>query len=364
MFFRILAAGMVLLGIGRAPLSIAQQPRFSAEEVRRAADYSRSQKQVSLIVWQDGQILREEHRGDAPAMHHIRSISKPLWALAVLAVADSRGRNIDSPASEVFGEWKSVAGKSKITVRQLLDHTSGLASGNHLHRSTVLHAGTAALKEPLHHAPGKAFEYGAANYEILGEWIRRTEGAPATEPERSLQRFVIVRLGAAPAVLRRDRSGTPYIAAGMNLRAPDLLRVGRLYLDGGRAGLFSVIPSASLQDALRGSSANPIFGAGVWSNANATKPDAQIRPIESLLSLPPEQVDWSRIALSSAAPPDMMTLLGSSGQRVYIIPSMRAVIVRLGDPADFSDEIFWNLLRADQFKRAKGVDRSGKNGPA
>jgi hypothetical protein len=63
-----------------------------------------------------------------------------------------------------------------------------------------------------------------------------------------------------------------------------------------------------------------------------------------LLDLPWENAHWSGVCICKDAPADMIVALGSHYQRLFIIPSLKAIIVRQGSEARFSDAHFLRLL--------------------
>jgi hypothetical protein len=97
-----------------------------------------------------------------------------------------------------------------------------------------------------------------------------------------------------------------------------------------------------LQEALTGSTANPAYGLTFWLNRPA--PSAAEIDIEKELDLPWERARWQGICVARDAPPDLVVGLGSGYQRLFIIPSLDAVIVRQGRNAKFSDAQFLRLV--------------------
>ena len=66
--------------------------------------------------------------------------------------------------------------------------------------------------------------------------------------------------------------------------------------------------------------------------------------LERLLDLPWQAVQWTGVCICKDAPPDMVVALGSHYQRLFIIPSLKAIVVRQGSEAKFSDAHFLRLL--------------------
>jgi hypothetical protein len=67
--------------------------------------------------------------------------------------------------------------------------------------------------------------------------------------------------------------------------------------------------------------------------------------MEKLLDLPWQSASWRSVCISKSAPADMVVGLGSHHQRLFIIPSMNALIVRLSSAdSKFSDAYFLRLM--------------------
>lgn len=123
----------------------------------------------------------------------IGSNTKTYTAVVVLQLVEEKRVKLDEPietylAGLVRGE--NIDG-SHITVRQLLQHTSGLpdyTAGIAADIESLQHAYKAprelldlALTEPAHFAPGEKWEYSNTNYLLLGLLIERLEARPLFE---------------------------------------------------------------------------------------------------------------------------------------------------------------------------------------
>ncbi len=93
-----------------------------------AAAYSARHGEISLLVWQDGRTILS--RGKLTAQPpNIYSITKSLCAMGTMAAVTKGWLRLDDKASDAITEWKSDPRKRDITVRQLLNQTSGLNPG-------------------------------------------------------------------------------------------------------------------------------------------------------------------------------------------------------------------------------------------
>jgi len=66
--------------------------------------------------------------------------------------------------------------------------------------------------------------------------------------------------------------------------------------------------------------------------------------MEGELDLRWQRANWTNVCVCKAAPPDMIVALGSDRQRLFIIPSLHALVVRQGMNAKFSDAYFLRLV--------------------
>jgi hypothetical protein len=66
--------------------------------------------------------------------------------------------------------------------------------------------------------------------------------------------------------------------------------------------------------------------------------------MERTLDLQWQNAHWTDTCICRDAPADMVVALGSGYQRLFAIPSLKAIIVRQGSNAKFSDAYFLRLV--------------------
>ncbi|MBN2239924.1 MAG: beta-lactamase family protein [Dehalococcoidales bacterium] len=114
----------------------------------------------------------------------LASCSKSFTALAVMLLVNDRNMELDSPVNRYLTDLE-FADKEKgaeITLRQLLNHTSGLPGV--FSEPMAFHEGEDAMDKVikamkrvhLNREPGSSFEYSNMNYSILGALIERVSG--------------------------------------------------------------------------------------------------------------------------------------------------------------------------------------------
>jgi CubicO group peptidase (beta-lactamase class C family) len=322
--------------------------------MKAAAEYSAARRGVALLVIQNGKAILESYPGDHSAQetHKIYSGTKGFWMFAALAAEEEGILKLDERVADTIEEWRRDDRKKHITIRQLLDFTSGLEPMYLLHGDTVADRDAVALRLPVVATPGERFIYGPASLQVFHELFRRKLASYRETPTHYLERKVLTPLGLGPQEYKRDRAGNPLLAAGFRLTAEQWSRIGRLILSGGAP----VLSQRSLAQSLRGTNANPAFGMGFWNNRTAG-PKAREFDIEDMLERDWWKQDWRETCLCRDAPADTIASVGSGYQRLFVIPSMDLVIVRLGKNARFSDGEFLRILLGTRLyqTRASGL---------
>lgn len=125
---------------------------------------------------------------DAPitpaTVFHVASITKPVTALSVLLLAESGALSLDDDVARHLPGWSNA---ERVTIRQLLSHTSGirdafllieLASPDGNGSVTDRLAGLLARQRGVVFAPGSAFAYNNGGYTLLGDVVRRVSQQP------------------------------------------------------------------------------------------------------------------------------------------------------------------------------------------
>jgi hypothetical protein len=93
----------------------------------------------------------------------------------------------------------------------------------------------------------------------------------------------------------------------------------------------------------RGSDANAMYALGFWLNRRAKVGGHEVE-VESAIGKDQAPSFWRDACLSRKAPEDLVAMIGSRGQRVYVVPSRQLVVIRLGTGAGFSDAGFLGRL--------------------
>jgi len=306
-----------------------------------AAKYSESKRGVSMLVMQNGRTIFEHYAngGSAGRRWPIFSGTKSFWGIAALAGVRDGLFKLDDLVSDTITEWKSDPLKSQITIRQLLSQTDGIEGASRLHRPSIRDRNAMAVRLPVLAKPGSAFIYGPSHLQIFSEVLRRKLNRRATTDY--MERRVLNRLGLGRLNYKKDARGNPLLATGFELTAREWARLGELVLGRGNYHGRQVIPADLLREAFSGSQVNPSYGLTFWLNQEAS--NGREADMERMLDLPWQSAQWTDVCICKDAPADMVVALGSGYQRLFIIPSLSATIVRQGSNVKFSDAHFLRL---------------------
>lgn len=320
--------------------------RIVASRVAVAEKYSAECGGQSLIVMQGGAVLDESYASEQVRSRPISSMSltKNIAALAIFAARAEHLLDLEEPASKTITEW-SHDDRGSITIRELLNQTSGLSDGyNAIYASGVANKNIAAVAQRLVYPPGSQFDYAPSNYEILEVILRRKLEPSGRTPLGYLRARVLTPLGITPADWRHDKAGNPFFSAGAKLTPHDIAKIGEFIRTRGRVWVLPALPQSAFQGCFTGSSANSMYGLSFWLNANASRSGVSEISIEGTLGDERSPSAWQSSCISSVAPPDLVAMVGSGGLRVYIVPSMKLVVVRTGTGGGFSDAEFLGRL--------------------
>ncbi len=311
-----------------------------------AASYSRRFGELGLVIYRSGELIYESYSDGfsiySPAK--LFSVTKSLWALAALAAAEDGCLSLQEKASLTLVEWLHSP-REQITIKELLNMTSGMEPGEKvLYDEACADKYKAALELKNICQAGSRFTYGASGYELFAVLLQRKLQAAGSSLEEYFKERFIIPLGLGLVRWHKDRKGNIVCSSGAQMSMKDLLILAQVLLNWGRWQGRQLIREELLKESLCGSAANPAYGMGFWLNSRCAVPEAEEVDIENALAHRGIFQDWSTACLSLAVPADTFAMLGSGGQRLYVMPSAQTVIVRLGTKASFKDAEFLSRL--------------------
>ncbi|HEU0202210.1 MAG TPA: serine hydrolase, partial [Burkholderiaceae bacterium] len=280
---------------------------------RPFAEFMHETETLAFLVVRDDELLYEGYFNGATRESSVTSFSVAksfVSALVGCAIADGSIGSVEDPVTRYVPELLERDARYRdVRLRHLLAMSSGI---RYIERglpwsddSTTYYAPdlrAAAVSSPIDGPPGQSFHYNNFHPLLLGLVIERAT-------KRSVARYLEERLWKplgmeAPASwsLDSERSGFEKMESGINARAIDFAKFGRLFLNRGRWNGVQVIPEAWVEESTRLDTASdpaPKYQYLWWVNARV-------------------------------APRHHFFAAGKYGQFIYVMPEKGLVFVRFG----------------------------------
>jgi CubicO group peptidase (beta-lactamase class C family) len=296
----------------------------------------------ALYVTQYGRPIAEWYaEGVTPATRHgTASLAKSLVGGMSLMLALDEGRiRLDEPASKYITGWAADPVRTRITVRQLATHTSGISDAEHGKPGWMdafwkrePDPFTVAIRDaPMIAAPGERFHYSNPGMAALAYAVT---ASLAGAPQNNIRSLIRQRIALPQGVPDEDWSigyGRAYERDGLHLWANwgggsftprAVARFADVMLHGGRNivsrenALLMITPSPGAQ---HGPDEDfPANGPGWYSNANGAWPEL---------------------------PHDAFAGAGAGHQLLLVVPSRGLIAVRFGTDFTGRREPFWKAAR-------------------
>ena len=249
----------------------------------------------------------------------LRSASKSITS-ALVGMAQAEGKlAVDDRIAALVPDFERAANlddrKRAITVRRLLDMSSGLACddtdslspGNEERMYPSPDWVRFALDLPMAAEPGARTSYCTAGVVLLGSIVARSTGM-------GLDDYAAARLfgplGIGPVTWRRSPDGRATGGGGLRMRPRDAAKFGELYLSGGRWNDARVVPEAWVE--MSKETVTHIGRAGyalLW---------------------------WKRTFTVRGAVQEAIYANGNGGNFIFVLPAERLVVMFAGSNYDSS----------------------------
>ncbi|WP_415325967.1 serine hydrolase domain-containing protein [Chryseobacterium sp. MMS23-Vi53] len=298
------------------------------DKVQDLLDYLQTKNSKSFMILQNGRIVMENYFSGhtATTPWYWASAGKTLTS-TVTGIAEQEGfLNINNKVSTYIGTgWTSepLAKENLITCKNLLTMTSGLddSLGDDVTPANLKYKADAGTRWAYHNV-----------YVKLQDVVAAATG-------QTWAQYFNVKL--------RDKIGMTgsWIQSGDNSvywsTTRSMARFGLMALNNGNWNGTQIINSNYFQSATTTSqNINLAYGYLWWLNG------------KSSYHLPQTQFQFNGKLIPSA-PDDMFCALGKNDQKIYVVPSKKLVIIRMGDAADNVnlalsdfDDVLWQKINA------------------
>jgi CubicO group peptidase (beta-lactamase class C family) len=263
----------------------------------------------SLLVARDGQLARERYWRGARADRrtNIKSVSKSIVsALVGIAIAEGKLDSVRQPIAPLFPRELGPSADPRaraITVEDLLSMRAGLQSTSFDGYGAWVRSPNwvrYALTRPVVAEPGGPMLYSTGSSHLLSAILTKAAGASTWA---YAQRKLGAPLGITIPRWSRDPQGIYFGGNDMYLTAREMLAIGQLYLDRGRARGRQVVPAAWIDSSFVVRGYSPWNGHGYgygW---------------------------WHR----RSGPHDVHFAWGYGGQYIFVVPALGLVVVTTSD---------------------------------
>lgn len=307
--------------------------------LRDAIGYAGEKNSKAVVVLWRGRILAERYwdgwnertRGNA------YSASKSLVSSLVgMAIEEGKIESVTQKSAAFLDEWKKSPDHRKISIENHLAMNAGLEGGRRVFLKGVFTPNERqfATALPAVHSPGTHWEYHNSAYRLLFSILEESTG-------QSLPRYTKDKLFDPLAMResrwlekRRGKSGFRGRFAErrengqadftfLEMSARDAARYGLFILREGNWAGRQLLSRDWVRQATRPARAevNPSYGYLWWLNGG----DFHYKPLDDTRHPGP---------IFPGCPDDAFAALGKDDQKIYIVPSLQLVVVRLGEAAN------------------------------
>lgn len=282
-------------------------------------------KVTSLLIARDGHLAYERYFDSAGVLsrRNTRSATKTITGMLVgIALDRHLLEGVDAPVVDFFPEFGALANpdprKNAMTIEDLLtmssilecDDTNPFSRGNEERMYLVEDWTRFALDLPVRGFPswasrpedsphGRSFSYCTAGVALVGGILAKAVGSSLPE---FAARNLFDPLGIPEISWPLNPMGLPFTGGGLPLSSRELLRLGQLYLDGGRGNGKQIVSES-------------------WVRAST---EAHVKV--------DEETDygylwWLRRMRSEAGTVVGYFMQGNGGNKVAVLPERKAVVV-------------------------------------
>jgi CubicO group peptidase (beta-lactamase class C family) len=270
---------------------------------------------TAFVVIHDKKIIHEEYwdNGTDTTRSNSFSVAKSIVSLLIgCLVDDAKIKSLDQPITDYLPEFKNTNGFT-LRIKDLLTMSSGIdwneGYSSLFSPTTKAYYGVQLAEQMLElnvkNKPGEIFNYQSCDAQLLALIIEKASGKKVSD---YASEKLWKPLGAEhPALWSLDHAdGVEKAYCCFNSTATDFARIGQMILDSGQFNNQQIVSKTYLKAAttpaqwLKGEDGNPLdyYGYQFW-----------------MLTHKGHKVVYAR---------------GILGQYIFIIPSLNAVVVRLG----------------------------------
>ena len=187
----------------------------------------------AVVVFKDGKLWKESYFESSSRKIEAMSVTKSIVSLGIgRLIMQGKIKSINQPIHEFYPEWNQGR-KKEITIKHLLNHTSGLQ--NYPNTSVEIYPSPdfikLALAAELENTPGTKFLYNNKAVNLLAGII---EKASRVRMDEFFKVEIFKPMGIIDFSWSVDSAGNPHAMSGLQIFPKDLAKIGQLVLNRGK----------------------------------------------------------------------------------------------------------------------------------
>ena len=297
-------------------MSSPQAESMDSAKLEGVDAYCVMHKCGGVVIVRHGRIAWERYWGgwDASTTDNSWSMAKSVTsALVGIAISEGKIKSLDDSAADYISEWKGT-NKATVTLRDLITMESGLTwsmiyqppSGDTINMIGSPDEVGYALKRTLYREPGTDWYYADGDAETFSRILKVATGMEASQ---YAQAKLFGPIGMNVDQWGGDQLGQTMTYCCIESSARDFARFGYLFLRNGRWGDQQVVPEQWVKESTQPSQIDNVNYGYFW---------------------------W--LYDFEGVPTDTFAAMGFQTKRIYVIPSLDIVAVRIGASDDSWDD--------------------------
>ncbi len=217
----------------------------------------------AFLIYQKGKPIYKNYFGKPLEKIEAMSATKSVVSIAMGILLDNKFiDSLDQPVYTIYPEWKQ-GNKKLITIRHLLEHTSGIQNVPNAGEEVEIAPDIVqlALCAELDDTPGTHYSYNNKSSNLLSGIIEKTS---ELKLDKFLSKYLFNDLGITDFEWRTDDKGNPYGMAGLLIYPEDLAKIGLLILNHGNWNGKQLISEKWIKEMFTPSASNKNFGYEWW----------------------------------------------------------------------------------------------------
>lgn len=231
----------------------AQESNLNEEQIDKLFDLTFSdQATMGAVLIKDGYIVKEQYADgfNQDSYGTSWSTAKSFYA-ALIGISLDKGEidSLDDPVSKYVKEY-DTAGKKDITIRQILNMTSGLEFPSHEHEMMFFEDDHMeyAFKVGMGSEPGEKFQYNNVNSMMIGEILKNATGKTA---KTLIDERIFSKINLTNYTAWEDSAGNTLTYCCLDMSARDYSKFGLLFSRDGNWNGEQIISKEYVDESLK-----------------------------------------------------------------------------------------------------------------